>query len=53
MPVDFIAEIEVEKPELYAQYVEKAAAIIERFGGRYIIRSIPSIQSLGIGLRAG
>ena len=39
MPAYFIAEIEVEKPELYAQYVEKAAEIIERFGCRYIFRS--------------
>ncbi len=39
MPAYFIAEIEVEKPELYAQYVEKATAIVESFGGRYIFRS--------------
>jgi uncharacterized protein (DUF1330 family) len=39
MPAYFIAEIEVEKPELYAQYVEKAAPIVENFGGRYVFRS--------------
>ena len=39
MPAYFIAEIEVVKPELYSQYVEKASEIIERFGGRYVFRS--------------
>jgi uncharacterized protein (DUF1330 family) len=39
MPAYFIAEIEIEKPELYAQYVERAAPIVERYGGRYIFRS--------------
>ena len=29
MPAYFIAEIEVEKPELYVHYVEKAAEIIK------------------------
>jgi hypothetical protein len=28
MPAYFIAEIEIEKPELYAQYVERAAPIV-------------------------
>jgi len=39
MPAYFIAEIEVEKPDLYAQYVEEASGIVERYGGRYIFRS--------------
>lgn len=45
MPAYFIAEIEVDKPELYAQYVDKAAEIIKRFGGRYVFRS-ESIHSV-------
>jgi uncharacterized protein (DUF1330 family) len=39
MPAYFLAEIEVEKPDMYARYVEKATPIVERYGGRYVFRS--------------
>lgn len=39
MPACFIAEIEIKKPEMYAQYIETAFPIVESYGGRYIFCS--------------
>jgi uncharacterized protein (DUF1330 family) len=33
-----VADIEVTDPELYEEYREKVAPIIEKFGGRYLVR---------------
>ena len=38
MPVYMIIELEVTDPELYAEYVEKVPPVIEKFGGRYLVR---------------
>ena len=40
MAVYFLIEItEIHDPDQYAQYVEKAAPIVARYGGQYIVRS--------------
>jgi uncharacterized protein (DUF1330 family) len=39
MPAYFLAEIEVENPEMYQQYVERASRVVKRYGGRYVFRS--------------
>jgi len=33
-----ILDIEVHNQEMYAQYVERAGSIIEKAGGRYLVR---------------
>jgi uncharacterized protein (DUF1330 family) len=33
-----IIETEVKDKKMYGQYIEKVSAIIEKFGGRYLIR---------------
>ncbi|MBN1811961.1 MAG: DUF1330 domain-containing protein [Anaerolineae bacterium] len=38
MSVYMIAEIKVEDETLYAEYVEKVRDIIEKHGGRYLVR---------------
>lgn len=38
MPVYLIIDIEPKDRELYAQYVEKVPPIIDKYGGRYLIR---------------
>jgi len=38
MSVYLMIEIEVKDRDLYAQYVEKVPAIIEKHGGRYLAR---------------
>ncbi len=38
MAAYLILDIEVTNPELYAQYVARARAIIENAGGRYLVR---------------
>jgi uncharacterized protein (DUF1330 family) len=38
MPVYMIIETEVKDKKMYAQYIEKVWAIIEKFGGRYLVR---------------
>ena len=38
MPVYLIIDIEPKDRELYAQYVEKVRRIIEKYGGKYLIR---------------
>jgi uncharacterized protein (DUF1330 family) len=37
-PVYLIAEVEVVNPERYARYAERVPAIIEKYGGRYLVR---------------
>jgi uncharacterized protein (DUF1330 family) len=39
MPKGYIiAQVTVKDPEEYAEYVRRAPAIFERFGGRYVVR---------------
>lgn len=38
MSVYMIIETEVKDKKMYGQYIEKVSAIIEKFGGRYLIR---------------
>lgn len=38
MSVYFIAEIEIRDDEVYSKYVEKVPEVIEKYGGRYLIR---------------
>ena len=38
MAVYLIIEITVKDRELYARYIEKVPAVIERHGGRYLVR---------------
>jgi uncharacterized protein (DUF1330 family) len=38
MSAYLILDIEVTNPELYARYVARAGAIIEKEGGRYLVR---------------
>ena len=38
MAVYFIADIEVTDPEVFEEYRKKAAPIIEKYGGRYLVR---------------
>jgi uncharacterized protein (DUF1330 family) len=39
LPAYFLAEIEVKKPDVSNQYVEKVSRIVKEFGGRYVFRS--------------
>lgn len=39
MPVFFLAEIEVLDDAKYHEYIDRAAEIIQRFGGEYVFRS--------------
>jgi uncharacterized protein (DUF1330 family) len=38
MPVYLIIEITVIDPEVYAEYVDQVPAVVERYGGRYLVR---------------
>ncbi len=38
MPVYMIIEIEIKNNQLYSKYVEKVPKVIEKYGGRYLIR---------------
>jgi uncharacterized protein (DUF1330 family) len=38
MPVYLIIEIEVRDPDLYAEYTEQVLPLVERNGGRYLVR---------------
>jgi len=38
MSVFAVIEIKVNNPEMYAQYVEKVKPIVEKYGGKYILR---------------
>ena len=33
-----IIEVVIQKKEIYSKYVEKVPAIIEKYGGRYLVR---------------
>ncbi len=39
MPVYFLAEIEILDDAKYREYIDRAAEIIQSFGGEYVIRS--------------
>jgi uncharacterized protein (DUF1330 family) len=38
MPVYLIIEISVKDPELYADYTVQVMSVVERYGGRYLVR---------------
>ena len=38
MPVYLMIEIAITDQEMYAEYVEKVAAVVQRYGGRYLVR---------------
>jgi uncharacterized protein (DUF1330 family) len=39
MPVYLILDIAVVDPEVYEEYVARVPAVVEQFGGRYLVRS--------------
>jgi uncharacterized protein (DUF1330 family) len=39
MPAYLLAEIEVDRPGMYREYIEKAYPIVKRYGGRYVFQS--------------
>jgi len=48
MPTYLFVEITaIEKPELYAQYIEKVASLVERFGGKYLVRGSQASAMIG------
>lgn len=47
MAVYFIVEIKVNDKETYAQYIENVRPIVEKYGGRYIIRGERVIPIFG------
>jgi uncharacterized protein (DUF1330 family) len=38
MPVYLILDIAVIDPEVYGEYVERVPAVVEQYGGRYLVR---------------
>ena len=38
MPVYMIIDVEVTDRETYAEYVNKVPSVVEKFGGRYLVR---------------
>jgi uncharacterized protein (DUF1330 family) len=38
MPLYLLIEIHVEDPDLYAEYTVQVMPLVERFGGRYLVR---------------
>jgi len=38
MPVYMVVEIAVLNADLYAKYVENVAAVVTKYGGRYLVR---------------
>ncbi len=46
MPVYVILDIEVHDAERYAEYKRQVPAIIEKYGGRYLVRGGP-VTALG------
>lgn len=38
MAVYSVSDITVKDPEAYAEYMERAAPLVEKFGGRYLVR---------------
>lgn len=38
MAVYSISDITVKDPEAYKEYMERAAPLVEKFGGRYLVR---------------
>jgi uncharacterized protein (DUF1330 family) len=47
MPVYMIVEITVKAAPRYAEYIAAARPIVERFGGRYVVRGGPVISLFG------
>ena len=38
MPVYMVIEVEVLDPDVYAEYVARVPAVVEKYGGRYLVR---------------
>lgn len=38
MPVYLIIDITIKDQEVYAEYVDQVPAVVERYGGRYLVR---------------
>ena len=38
MSIYSVSDITVKDPEAYAEYMERAAPLVEKFGGRYLVR---------------
>jgi uncharacterized protein (DUF1330 family) len=38
MPVYLIIEITIRDQEIYAEYVDQVPVVVERYGGRYLVR---------------
>jgi uncharacterized protein (DUF1330 family) len=38
MPVYLIIDITIRDQEVYAEYVDQVPAVVERYGGRYLVR---------------
>jgi uncharacterized protein (DUF1330 family) len=38
MPAYLILEIEIKNKKLYSKYIERVPEIIEKYGGRYLVR---------------
>lgn len=38
MPAYLIARVEISDPKQYAQYIAAAPAVVEQYGGRFVVR---------------
>jgi uncharacterized protein (DUF1330 family) len=47
MSVYMVLEIVVKDPSTYAKYVERVPAVVEKYGGRYLVRGGPVISQEG------
>jgi uncharacterized protein (DUF1330 family) len=47
MPVYMVLEITVRDPDVYAEYVRRVPATVERYGGRYVVRGGPVVALTG------
>ena len=47
MPVYLIIDIAVIDPELYEEYVERVPAVVEQYGGRYLVRGGEAVTLSG------
>jgi uncharacterized protein (DUF1330 family) len=41
MPVFMVIEITVQDAQMYAEYMERVPATVEKYGGRYVVRGGP------------
>jgi len=47
MAVYQIIDLEIHNPELYAQYMSQVTAIVQRYGGRYLVRGGKVLSTAG------